>query len=283
MKNKKAFIILCIFVIILVGVIVFSLLKKPDTNDGPQSNNDQECLKKGNVCSEDEIKKGILVNVMVNDKKDYNFYVIDNTETNMTLLMDKNIASNVDWHSESINMKGPLEALMQIYENTKKWTNIKPIEDYVYNDYGKIYSEEMCKKGTTANYSCEYTGFTTRGYDKIYFSKDEKYVDFNLASEDGEEVLEKYDLMDLDLRARLITAEEYRKLENAKWLINNLETDKGYWTLTSSTAVNTHYAIGAYAVVNSEGNVALESLFVKNSLNKQYSMGIRPVITIEKR
>ncbi|MBE6148667.1 MAG: hypothetical protein E7167_04180 [Firmicutes bacterium] len=277
-NNKKLFILIGIILIILIVVLI--IIRKPEKTLPLIENN--ECIKKGNVCSLQDIKNGVYVDVEVNDKKSYGFYVISNTENEMTLIMNENIADNIDWHHELINMKGPLEALGQLSDYTYSWTKIDIIDNYTYDDYGKKYSDKLCEEGSNPGYSCKYSIYKTRGYNKIVLSKDEKYVDFNFAPEEEEPLL-RQDLSDFNLRARLITVEEVNELANAKWLDYGLKDNEGYWTLSSSTAANTRYAVGAYAVVKAENGISVESLFIQNSLNEELKIGIRPVISIEKR
>lgn len=291
MKNKKIIITICILTAIIVLAVIIAVKNVKDNQKNPVTGNENpteyahdKCLEKGNVCEIDQIMQGLLVNYKVNEKKEYDFYVIDNDEETLTLIMNDNIKDNVDWHSEAINMKGPLEALVQLYVNCDDWTNVDVIDDYTYEDFGKKYSEDKCAEMTDTTYKCEPTLFDSRGYDKIVIGKSDAYVDFNLVpTEEGEEVLEKYDLSIYNLRARLITVEEIEKLGNPKWLASNLEKDEAFWTASSSTSTNTRYSMGAYAVTLGEESANIESLYVRNSYNSEYNTGIRPVIKIAKR
>ena len=83
------------------------------------------CIKLGNVCSIEEIKRddGILVNVKVNNNENYNFYVISDTGEDLTLIMEKNLGNKVGWSPVS-PANGPLISLNYLEEQTLSWTNI---------------------------------------------------------------------------------------------------------------------------------------------------------------
>ena len=102
------------------------------------------CLTNG-IC-----EKGTKLNVKVNDTENYDFYVIDDTNGELTLLMNKNIGDGVDWitnwdykdiggtnwpsHNRSgVNDMGPITALNYLEDQTKEWTNI-PTYDYTLED-----------------------------------------------------------------------------------------------------------------------------------------------------
>ena len=111
----------------------------------PNISSTSACVTSG-TCSEDEIKAGILVNVKVNDKKDYDFYVVSDTGTELTLIMDRNIGNTVAWASRTDynddnnygeygnTNKGPITALNYLNSQTADWTNIGPIENYTYDN-----------------------------------------------------------------------------------------------------------------------------------------------------
>ena len=105
------------------------------------------CLNDGTECT-----LGTPVAIKVNASDVYNFYVINETDNEVTLIMDRNIYSstdlnngNVAWISEedygcgvagdecSLNDKGPLTAIRTLNERTSSWTNI-PEREYTYID-----------------------------------------------------------------------------------------------------------------------------------------------------
>ena len=113
----------------------------------PIMTSENACVTSG-TCSQDDIKAGIKVNVKVNDKKAYDFYVIADNGTELTLLMSENLGDNVAWYKNTYNnSKGPTTALAELKTRTSDWTNI-PERDYVYSDDGggnkyKSFTETM--------------------------------------------------------------------------------------------------------------------------------------------
>jgi len=132
-KNVKKYLIILIIFIVLVSIGVSLLMINKNTNLEPSDNN---CLKKGNLCTLDEIKTGLVVPVAVNDNDTYDFYVIDNTAEQLILIMAKNIGKDVDWSMEGINFKGPVAPVFEVYDYTTNWDNINKITNYIYEDFG---------------------------------------------------------------------------------------------------------------------------------------------------
>lgn len=132
--------------------------------DGQILTSEDDCIndRKG-ICN-----PGTLVNVQVNDSKNYNFYVISDDGNELTMIMDRNLYSdedvangtqNVAWISaedyESANSEegdniscdyeacfdeGPVTALNALKERTNDWTNIDEREYIVEHSlYGSEY------------------------------------------------------------------------------------------------------------------------------------------------
>ena len=100
------------------------------------------CLTDGTTCT-----SGTPVAIQVNSTEVYNFYVIDETENEIILMMDRNIYASgnttepdVQWYYDSLTTsKGPITALRALKTRTSGWTNI-PEREYVYSDdSGKNY------------------------------------------------------------------------------------------------------------------------------------------------
>ena len=105
-------------------------------------------------CAEDvtECDLGTAFAIQVNKDKTYKFYVLNDDGNKVTLIMDRNIGSQVAWvsktdyitaggsetdyGSDGNNNKGPITVLnylnSQINSETETWTNIDPIESYEY-------------------------------------------------------------------------------------------------------------------------------------------------------
>jgi len=230
------------------------------------------CVTDSNVvCSETDIKsdEGILVNVKVNDNENYDFYVVSDTGSELTLIMNKNIGSAVSWISKTDynddtnygsygnNNKGPITSLNYLNSETAGWANISAIESYTYDNN---------LNGTTNYY----------GYQKLEITNGEGV----LTSQDGNTTTE----LTGTSRARLLTYEEASSLgctttsgSCPSWIYGNLHIDENstlpyrYWLLT---AIPTD-SINAWTIASSG--------FVYNHYLKYGDYdGVRPVITISK-
>ncbi len=116
-----------------------SLIKGPN----PIITTNNSCLTDG-IC-----ENGTKLNVKVNEKENYDFYVIKDDGEELTLIMNKNIGNTVAWISKEDyiaaggteseygrygnNELGPLTALNQLEDLTKEWTNI-PAYNYTLED-----------------------------------------------------------------------------------------------------------------------------------------------------
>jgi len=207
---------------------------------------------------------GTEVNVMVNNSQDYNFYVINDSGSKLTLIADRNIGDNAAWYKDGddtttneTNSLGPITALNYLNEQTSNWINIKPIISYIYNNN---------LNGTT----------NENGYQKLTITNGSGI----LMSQDGTTTTNLTGTM----RARLLTYEEASALKNANsnstptWLYKNLsiyntvEEPYGYWYLTSLSNMSGH---GHGMIYN--GNISTYlNVFIDATL------GIRPVIEIYK-
>lgn len=78
---------------------------------------------------------GTEVSVQVNDEQTYNFYVIKDTGTKLTLIMDRNLGGTVAWYADAnSNHYGPLTALTALESRTNGWTNIDSYSYTLKND-----------------------------------------------------------------------------------------------------------------------------------------------------
>ena len=272
-----------IFIVVLATILVVSIVSLIIINN-KETLKENECIKKGNICSPSDIFKGVEVEIAVSDNKKQRFYVISNTENEMTLMMKKNIINKIDWHDNLINIFGPDIPLMELSKLTKSWENISLIDNYSYDDSGKLLFEEKCKNSVDIkepNYDCTTEKVPTRGYFGIKINNGELKQKADVEDNPLEDVLST------EMRARLITVEEIDKLvmnkELPKWLISGLGSKDGYWTLTSSTAMKNNYCQGAIAIANVNNKPSIESLFVLQEYEEGFEIGIRPVITVTKK
>jgi len=214
----------------------------------PIMTSENACIKNG-ICNETDILAGIKVNVKVNDDENYDFYVIDDTGTKLTLIMDRNLGENVAWINAedyikannknanpdtceftSCSDEGPLTALNELMIRTNEWINIPEIK-YTYSDDSGIM----------------------------------RYSDF-----------------DIIMRSRILTNTEINNIKIAcdgaipDWLYGNLKNTgdnntEGYWL---STANNTQVY---YATFMGYGGSSF-----RNNIDINWMYGIRPVIEISK-
>lgn len=288
MKNEKLIKFLKIFIIVLVIVLAIAIPVSLMTYKSDPEIKSHECTQKGKVCTADEIFSGVEVLVEVKKDKKYVFNVIYNDENSMTLLMNENLIKESDWHGELVNVKGPQQALINLYLKTTDWKNVTPLS-FMYKDEGKSNFEEFCRTGNVdPGYDCTTTSYLSRGYDYIEINNGVTTINMNITVEDPSvEINNVYTQKKRIAYARLITLSEINNLSKdfkyPEWLTKNLKDNEGYWTLTSSTAMKTGYQQGAIALANVDGKASLESLFVQSEYQPDFKIGVRPVITIEKK
>lgn len=289
--NKKSSNIIKLIIIIGLSLIIIGIfcinvyVTKIFTN--PIGIEEHECTKKGNICTDEDIYNGLEVAVEVKENVTYRFYMISNTEDNMTLIMANNVNNQEDWHNELINMKGPTKALGTLIERTKAWDNVDDITNFTYEDYGLKSFIENCQNNTTEpDYDCNNGQSEGRAYKSVNITKNKVEYIYNMETIDGMEPAESFSYA-AKAKARLITLEEVFDIAKDKkiprWLSVGLKDQQGYWTMSSSTAMNTQYSAGAFAITNTNEETTIESLYVNNSLNSGYLIGLRPVITITKK
>ena len=302
-ENKKKFnskkllvVLIIVLVIILVIAIPINLLSsnKPEKGknklNGPKEVKTYECTQKGKVCSFLEMYKGVEVNVEVAKDEVYTFSMIANDRNTMTLMLQQNIDKDVEWDEEGSNQKGPQTALYKLNELIKGWENIPSIKKYSYTDRGKIDSEKICSSiGERDEYQCPKQPTDKRGYNGLTIEDGNIKFLFNLPQidnlEPGFETLTEGTIL-TTAKARLITIEEYEEFITddgiAKWLLEGLDKNEGYWTMTSAHKLTTGYNYAAIAIVNKDGKIRTEDVPVARG-NEYYKVGIRPVIKIDKK
>ena len=149
----------------------------------PNIISENNCIKDTNVtCS-----NGTVVTVKVNTDTSYSFYVIKDTGSELTLIMDRNLGDNVVWinqadyvlaggtssdYGDNGSKKGPLTSLNYLETQTSNWTNIPPISYTLNNDEGAIYNSiartnvraRMLTKTEATNFGCVGTGGVCPNY-----------------------------------------------------------------------------------------------------------------------
>lgn len=192
--------------------------------------------------------------IKVNDTETYKFYVINDDEETVTLIMNRNLyekgKASVAWSTESQSL-GPITALNYLNSQTTTWTNIKPIKEYIYNNFS--------------------VSGETSGYQKFEIQNGVG----KLISQDGSIITQ----LEGTSRARMITGKEAREIgcihaasTCPSWLYENLynsgdNNSWGYWTLTT---------LRDYAATN----INTGGLYSNCSVS--YDRGVRPVIEISR-
>lgn len=131
-NNKKFKLMIFLVLALVVLGIALLLIKKQNIQpnlDILSSTND--CiLSKDLICP-----NGTEVTVEVNDDTSYNFYVIADTGSELTLIMDRNIKDEIKWNdiSSMDNSKGPLTSLKELESLTADWINV-PVFSYKLTD-----------------------------------------------------------------------------------------------------------------------------------------------------
>jgi len=213
----------------------------------------------------------------------YSFYVLGiNEDETINLIMDQNIYNDgtpaglngitkttnsekyslVAWNNETdqkSNLYGPVTAMQFLYNATKEWTNVSPI-NYSYFD-------KQFQGGDSG-----YTSFVSKDGIAIITSSTSPLVETNIGTKEKK------------LRARmpiykLEDSKEYGELlfkSIAPYLYENFDTTGasapwGYWTLSSSAESSSNaWYLYYYSNVNS----------IDVTIDVSY--GVRPVITLDK-
>ena len=294
---RKCLIVLIIILLIFTfGYIIFSgVLINYDNqeyiySDSSRSVSFYPCLKKGSVCSRDDIYHSIKVSFLVNNSQTYEFYLLSNDSDTATFIMSENLVDDVNWHNERINMKGPTNVFRVLSDSTSTWSSIPVISSYEYSDYGQVIYENHCSDENYINhedYDCSRGDFPSRGYKGLKIENGALFIQANLYSSEGVSMMNGTLLNDPLLRARIPTYEEIYDLEEdgvlPDWLMDHLYEKEGFWTMSSSTLPSTGYIQGVFAVERVNRKATLMDVYSMNNANDYYThTGIRPVITIEK-
>ena len=296
--KKKNLIIILIF-LCFFSLLLFFLFRYFNQNKNvlyvssykAKSIDSYSCLKKGNVCSKEDIYHAMKVSIPVNDIESYDFYLLSNDAEAATYIMDHNLLDDVNWHNERINLKGPTNVFRVLAEVTNNWTSIPIISSYEYKDYGQELFQEFCDptNGTKDElYDCNTDKIETRGYLGLEITDGDLFVKANLPTVNGVSMMDGTSIHDYPFRVRIPSYEEIWNLNKdfvlPDWLMDHLYSNGSYWTMSSSTLPGSNYMQGVFAVANYEGNADLLDVYSKNDANSFYNhTGIRPVITLEKK
>ena len=253
MKNKKLSIIVIAVGLILalaaIGMNIFNKGPKPEKPSTKTSTDKATCVKKGNICDQSIINEGIKLSIDVSDTETKEFYVLSN---------DAN---------EMMNFK------------TFDWKKLDKIKSFTYKDYGYSQFQKYCANGAKkGDVDCPYDNAILVGYESYEIKDGNATIKFNplVTTENKSTDIGK------NITTRLPSLEEITEIEDynsREWLVDALAKDSCYWTLSSSMATNTYFSNGAYAICNTDGKPAAESLEVHGTDKKVYA---RPVIVVQK-
>ena len=285
-----------LIVLFIVGFFVTRIrsTKEYESKIPTQEIEDVKCLKKGNVCSADEIIDGIKVRIKVNDKETYDFYLISNDGEEATYIMSENLKTKSNWSGEMINFKGPSEALYKMGVDTSDWKNIPIIEDYTYEDEGIALYKAICEDKTFEYKDYDCTKYA--GYNGLEIKHGKVTLKYNLPPLDGEGLPEEIEIPTsgsidgIYLRSRLLTKADYsylvKKDIGPSWLIDNMKRGEYYWTLSSDVSVGNDYILSAYVIENVDNKAEnITEYVMSNNMDPSLeAVGYnRPVITLEKK
>ena len=218
------------------------------------------------VTNKTECNPGTLVAIQVNASEVYNFYVIDETDNEVTLIMDRNIYEagsttdiNVAWinaedyeeanaddntscDATSCNDEGPITALSALKERTSSWTNI-PERVYTYSDDG--------------------------GGNKY-----ENFIDISRARLMTQSEINDFGCDDTPSEGTSCPYMFYRNL-----VMTGDDNVYGYWLSTA----NSSNGVSAFALTSYGTFAGVSGQYVyEYSTTSPYKYGIRPVITLTK-
>lgn len=281
MKKKILIIIISLLIIVLLVILGVFLYKKnnnrlTNTNNNVINNEiNYDCVKKGSLCTDNDILSGLSFTYAVNENDSVQFYVIDNTKDTLTLLSKESIVQKSDWYSQYSNAFGPVDALTALYDITTKWSNVTSIDNYTYNDTGFDYYDKKCisKTNFDKDYMCAQSEDVFYGY-KNYLIKDGNGI---INNADGSSYELQYD----NVNARLITKEEIERIiekagnKKIDWLVGS----NPFWTMTSATEKESDYFLRAYAVWKDKQDIKMYPYYI---MDDPSPVGIRPVIIIDK-
>ncbi len=232
------------------------------------------------------------------NKEPYTFYVLTtpkSTDTSINLIMDQNINSDgtpagitgvtqstnasrynlVAWISSSTygcgsdgnycatNEKGPITAMQFLYNATKDWTNVDPV-NYTYND--------KATQGTTSA-DTSYTSFVSINGVATITSLSGAGVTI------GSEATPLRARM--PIRARDTSITEVTSKKNASYLYEYLPSSSseildGYWTLSTAA-----HSVSAYCVSGYAGDDSTAFVSHGNDVYFGFHNGVRPVINLK--
>jgi len=219
---------------------------------------------------------GAKYNCKVDPNKDeYTFYLMDNNEDGTSdLIMNANINASgeavipgvtsdtglVAWYAdEASSINGPVTAMTYLYNATKSWTNVEPV-NYTYYD--------RTTQGITGT-DIGYQSFASTNGIAIITKGDTEGTQVTIGNS-TEPLRTRMPIYSNDTSITEVTSKS-----NASYLYDNFDPDEnyapyGYWTLSSRAVHSSSTWFVAYG-----GNVSYYDVVFSNF------NGVRPVITVK--
>jgi len=208
------------------------------------------------------------------NKPEYTFYLLDNNEDGTSdLIMNANINASgeavipgvtsdkgtVAWYAdEASSIHGPVTAMTYLYNATKSWTNVEPL-NYTYNDR-EVQGITTTDRGYESFISTNGIATITKG--------DTSGTQVTIGSE-SEPIRAR---MPIYSKSDASVTEVSKKTDANTYLYENLEYagPAGYWTLSSNAGLS----LLAW-------NVSYIDDVIVNNVGIADSFGVRPVITVK--
>ena len=262
----------------------------------------------GSTCSEDEYKKSLgeyetiislndsqkIVTDYGNSKSGYNgidnkdanqnsclkFYVVGSAGNRVTLILDHNTTSVINWNTIKNLSSGPSEEfLLQLKNDTKDWKGTLTPKNYNHHIEAQCYNDDACSDGV--DYTIDYSGYTSR-----ILSIEEAINIMGITSVDPKKIVTNWGSIDFS-ESNLTTAQAKSK---SYWLVDRLlaateessnaitenDQESGYHTQSVSLYARTYrreieieytiWNVKPFALRHSDGQ----------------NLGIRPVIEVSK-
>ena len=280
MEKSKKLLFIAIFiliVILVVGIIIFK--NNGNKNDNPKTDlsnkfvySDNDCINKGNICSDKEIIKGIKVTVNVGENQKKDFYVLNNTENEINLISSDMVSDSTTWN-EFGNYVGPATIFSFLSNYTLSWSNIPLIKDYQFNDsgYEGYYNACLADEDNKDNemYDCD-NMWKDRGYEYLTIKDGELFIktNVNISSRMGNN------------KVRIPEKSEIEQLMAYNQKISWLQDTGDFWLLDTITNKYGGYNSGAYYVSKKEQ--ADSGIVLKVSQTNVSNAGLRAVLTLSK-
>ena len=245
--------------------------------DGENNNQSTKICTLANDSSVAAGESGAKYNCKVDpNKPEYIFYLLDNNEDGTSdLIMNANIniageavipgvtsdTGSVVWYDEQNNIHGPVTAMTYLYNATKSWSNVEPL-NYTYND--------RSVQGITGT-DVGYQSFISTNGIAVITKRDSSGTQVTIGSS-TEPLRTRMPIYSNDTNVTEVTS-----MSNASYLYDNIDSNwaysgpYAYWTLSS----HADYYDFAWTVYYNG------SVYSDGIVYSDFFPGVRPVITVK--